>query len=385
MNLSFTLRIPAYGLLFIINPYNIKKPTLLTLENIGRFLEIIATIVLSSYFPILTYSFFKFRLVRKKEELMLLIERMKLVGSITKETLQKRITKEFAPGDYFLPLSFITMLTFIGMYLLFLSWSIYPDKSYSSLLFSGAEFWQNATDLKTERKTVSVIAFAIMGGYVSASQYVYRRFSTVDLTPGSFFSVSLRIVFATLISLMLMYAFSDVKLMNGNWILVIAFLTGIFPDSGLRLLLEKVSIFSSKMDDQHINYPLGKIEGISEMHKIRLNEIGIDNVQNLAQFDFLMLIIKTPFPVRTLLDWVSQAKLLIEFQDQTEELQKVGVRNVLDFVDALDGHEDRYEEISQICGIHVLSLKINFDNIKQDQSVTLLQHFRSHLENFNLK
>lgn len=316
---------------------------------------------------------------------MLLIERLKLVGNINKETLQERMTKEFAPGDYFLPLSFITLLTFIGMYLLFLGWTIYPDaKSYSSVLFSGAEFWQNAPDLKTERRTVAVIAFAIMGGYVSASQYVYRRFATIDLTPGSFFSVSLRIVFATLISLMLMFTFSDVNILNSNLILVIAFLSGIFPDTGFRLLLEKVSLFSSKMDNQHVNYPLGKIEGISEMHKIRLNEIGIDNVQNLAQFDFLMLIIKTPFPVRTLLDWVSQAKLLIEFQDQTEELQKVGVRNVLDFVDALEGHEDRYDEISTICGISTLALKVNFDNIKNDQSISLLNHFRNHLENFNL-
>ncbi len=355
------------------------------MDDIGRYLEIAATIILSSYFPILTYSFFKFRLVRKKEELMLLIERLNLVGSISKETLQERMTKEFAPGDYILPLTFITLLTFIGMFLLFLGWSIYPDaKSYSSVLFSGAEFWQNAPDLNTERRTVAVIAFAIMGGYVSASQYVYRRFSTVDLTPGSFFSVSLRIVFATLISLMLMFTFSDIKILDSNLILVLAFLTGIFPDTGVRLLMEKMSIFSSKMDDQHINYPLGKIEGISEMHKIRLNEIGIDNVQNLAQFDFLMLIIKTPFPVRTLLDWVSQAKLLLEFQDQTEELQKVGVRNVLDFVDALDGHAERCEEISAICGINTLSLKVNLDNIKNDQSVALLNHFRNHLENLSL-
>lgn len=349
----------------------------------GRLLEVCATIVLSGYFPILTYSFFKYRLVKKKEELTFLIERLKLTGSIDKKSLQDRISKEFAPGDYLLPLSFLTMLTFLGMFMLFLSWAIYGLKDgYASVLFSGSEFWTQATELKAERRSVAVIAFAIMGGYVSAAQYIYRRFSTVDLTPGSFFSVSLRMVFATLISLMLMFVFSGTPVENTDIILVLAFLTGVFPDSGLRLLKEKITMFSSKMDDQHVNYSLGKIEGISEMHKIRLNEIGIDNVQNLAQYNFFMLIIKTPFAVRTLLDWMAQAKLLIEFQDQTEDLQKVGVRNVLDYVDALDGHPERFEEVSEITGINELALKINFENVSSDQSIALLMHFRNNLESF---
>ncbi|MEO9804871.1 MAG: hypothetical protein ABJF04_16565 [Reichenbachiella sp.] len=353
-------------------------------NHIGRALEICATIVLSGYFPILTYSFFKYRLIKKKEELTMLIERLKLTGNIDKESLQDRISKEFAPGDYLLPLSFLTALTFLGMFMLFLSWAIYGLKGgYSSVLFSGSEFWTETTELQTEKRSLAVIAFAIMGGYVSAAQYVYRRFSTIDLTPGSFFSVSLRIVFATLISLMLMFVFSGTTVVDSNIILVLAFLTGVFPDSGLRLLMEKISIFSSKMDDQNVNYSLGKIEGISEMHKIRLNEIGIDNVQNLAQFNFFMLIIKTPFAVRTLLDWMAQAKLLIEFQNQTEELQKVGVRNVLDYLDALDGHSERFKEISEITGINELALKVNFENIQNDQSVTLLMHFRNNLESFD--
>ncbi|MEO9967808.1 MAG: hypothetical protein ABJF11_18595 [Reichenbachiella sp.] len=355
-------------------------------EYTGRILEVIATLILSSYFPILTYSFFKFRLVRKKEELMLLIERLNLTGSISKENLHERIKKEFAPGDYFLPLTFLTMLTFLGMFMLFLSWAIYGiEGDYSSVLFSGNEFWTKADTLQTERRSLAVIAFAIMGGYVSASQYIYRRFSTIDLTPGSFFSVSLRIVFATLISLMIMFVLSDTPIVNSNVILVLAFLTGVFPDTGLRVLMEKITIFSSKMDDQHINFPLGKIEGISEMHKIRLNEIGIDNVQNLAQYNFFMLIIKTPFAVRTLLDWVAQAKLQLEFQNQTVELQKIGVRNVLDYMDALVGHPDRFKEISTICDINELALKVNFENIQNDESVSLLMHFRNNLEKLNMK
>lgn len=349
----------------------------------GRLLEIIATLVLCGYFPILTYSFFKFRLVKKKQELSLLIDRLNLVGHVNKENLQDQITKEFAPGDYLLPLTFLTALTSLGMFMLFLSWTIYDVKEgYSSVLFSGSEFWTQTAKLSTEKRSLSVMAFAIMGGYVSAAQYVYRRFSTIDLTPGSFFSVSLRIVFATLIALMILFAFADTAIVNSNIILVIAFLTGIFPDSGFKLLMEKVSIFSSKVDEKQVNYSLGSIEGISEMHKIRLHEIGIDNVQNLAQFNFFMLIIKTPFAVRTLLDWMAQAKLMIEFQDQTRELQKVGIRNVMDFLDALEEHPDRFDEIAKITGINKLALQVNFENIRSDRSVELLMHLRNNMEIF---
>lgn len=353
--------------------------------TIGRGLEIGAVIVLTSYFPLLTYSFFKYRLIRKQEELIMLMEKTSLL-EVNIDKMKERIKKEYELRDYLLPLIFVTSLTLLGMTLLFLAWSIYEfeNDAYSSVLFSGSDFWMMSDTLVIEKRSVAVLAFALMGSYINASQYIYRRFATIDLTPGNFFSVGLRMILSALVSMLLAFVVQDTFLANSNMILAIAFLTGFFPETGFKLLLDKVRIFSSKMEQEFKNCELGHIEGISDMHQIRLKEIGIDNVQNLAQYNFFMLIIKTPFPIRTLLDWCAQAKLLVEFQEDSKKLRKVGIRNALDYMDAMNKHADRIDEISTITGINKLALEINHQNIKNDKSIELLMKFRHHQEGFHL-
>lgn len=357
--------------------------------SLAQILEAIAVVVLSSYFIIITFSFFKFRLSRKKEQLSSLISNLKLdAGNFD---LQKNFDREFSRNDYLLPVIFVSLLSFFGIFLLLLGWLLYDQPGdaalVKSMLWSGSEFWNDEV-YGREKKSLTVVAWALFGGYLSGGQYIYRRFSTIDLTPGNFFSIGIRMVLAPIISLMLSYLITsdDPSSVYSNGILVIAFLTGLFPERGLRLLLDKSSsFFPSKNDKEVKNMPLESIEGISYMHRLRLNEVGIDNVQNLAQFNFLLLIIKTPFPARILLDWVSQAKLLMEFREYAPELHRVGIRSALDYMDAMDENEDRLTEIARITGLEPLMLEINYKNLKGDKSVWLLDHFRQNLEQISLR
>jgi hypothetical protein len=57
------------------------------------------------------------------------------------------------------------------------------------------------------------------------------------------------------------------------------------------------------------------IEGINVFHKVRLGEVGIDNVQNLAEANVIGLLLKTPFNPSQLIDWIAQAKLYLYFKD----------------------------------------------------------------------
>jgi len=355
----------------------------------GRILEIVTVLVLSSYFPILTYSFFRYRLTRKQQELELLLDRVNLLKN-QPGAVKEHMAREFTSRDYILPVTFVTFITFVGMVILLASWVIYglpgADNSdgYRSVIFSGSAFWETASVYSTEKRNLAVVAFSIMGSFIGGSQYIYRRFSTIDLTPGNFFSVGIRMVNAALISLMLAFLSKDVGLSEGNHILAISFLVGLFPERGMRLLLNKVKFFP-KVEDEFKNRPVEVVEGISALHKQRLAEVGIDNVQNLAYFNFLILIIKTPFPVQMLLDWTAQAKLVVEFQHEFELLQKAGIRNVLDFLDALQNGANRLEEIAQITGISRLALEVNHENLRNDQSVQLLVHFKSELETFRVE
>lgn len=350
---------------------------------IGQTIEIVAALVLSAYFPFLVYSFFKYRLGRKQEELRMLLQRADLVSSFNLESLEKRLEKEFSYRDYLLPVSFLTIITLIGMALLIPSWVIYDTtgKSYQSLLLSGSEFWTDSEVFQIEKRNVSVVAFAIMGSYISGSRYIYRRFSTIDLTPGNFFSVGLRTIMAVLVSLMLAFILPDNILVRPDVILVVAFLTGIYPESGFQMLLNKVKIFPRDKEASKVNFSLDYVEGMSDMHKLRLTEVGIDNVQNLAQFNLILLIIKTPFPVRTLVDWCAQAKLIVEFRHEYAELQKAGIRTVLDLLDACKGGDPaRIKAIAETSGISQLSIEVNYENMACDRSVALLNHFKHYLE-----
>src|SRR6266487_5574137 len=76
--------------------------------------------------------------------------------------------------------------------------------------------------------------------------------------------------------------------------------------------------------------PLEMIEGINIAHKIRLNEIGIDNAQNLAEANLLELLIRTPFKPRLLIDWIGQARLYIYFKNDIVNLRKSGIRTIID-------------------------------------------------------
>ena len=355
--------------------------------TLAQSLEAIATVVLSSFFIIITFAFFRYRLVRKQEELNSLIDGMNLGEKIG--NFKDQMRKEFSPRDYALPLIFVTVVSFIGLFLLLLGWMLYdiPEDTplIKSMLWSGAEFW-NDDVYGREKKSLAIVAWSILGGYMGGAQYIYRRFATIDLTPGNFFSLGIRMIIAPVIALLIAFATGwDSPEVSNEGVLVIAFLTGLFPERGMKVLMDRASgIFPTKNDNEVENFPLEAIQGVSYFHRVRLNEVGIDNVQNLAQFNFLLLVIKTPFPVRVLLDWVSQAKLLMEFHEDTPALTKVGIRSALDYVEATDQHPERLPEIARITGLEQILLEVNLKNLSTDKSLWLLREFKSHLEKVRL-
>ena len=367
---------------FISNSYRILEEITQAMSA-AQILEAVATVVLSSFFVVITFSFFKYRLVRKQEELNSLLADLKL--STHSKKLNTHLATEFSKGDYILPLAFVTIVSFLGIFLLLLGWSLYdpePNGFIKSMIWSGSDFW-NDPIYGNEKKSLSIVAWALFGSFLSGAQYIYRRFSTIDLTPGNFFSTGIRMIMAPVIALMTAYVigWEEPAIDNENLIIVISFLIGLFPERGLKTLIDKTGhIFPFSKSKEADNIPLEAIEGVSYMHRLRLNELGIDNVQNLSQYNFLLLIVKTPFPVRILLDWVSQAKLMMEFHNHCDALAKAGIRSALDFVDAVSTHEDAIQRISKLKEIEPLVLEINLKNLEEDKSLQLLEHFKTNIE-----
>jgi hypothetical protein len=86
--------------------------------------------------------------------------------------------------------------------------------------------------------------------------------------------------------------------------------------------------------------PLSMIEGMTSYDIFRMEELGIDTCYDLANADFVPLLLKTSYGARELIDWLLQAKLCVRFGDGTIELRERGIRTVTDFA----GLDDAYLE-----------------------------------------
>ena len=62
--------------------------------------------------------------------------------------------------------------------------------------------------------------------------------------------------------------------------------------------------------------PLQMVKGINIWKAYRLEEEGIENVQNLATADVTELAVRTHYNFRTLIDWIDQSLLLVRLTSE---------------------------------------------------------------------
>jgi hypothetical protein len=110
----------------------------------------------------------------------------------------------------------------------------------------------------------------------------------------------------------------------------LAFLIGMFPQTGIRWLTERLPLFAPEPNPAVRHAPLAMIEGIEIHDTLRLEELGIDTCYDLAAADFVPLVLKTPYSARQLVDWILQAKLCIYLGDAVKDLRQHGVRTISD-------------------------------------------------------
>jgi hypothetical protein len=188
------------------------------------------------------------------------------------------------------------------------------------------------------RRGVVSIGMAFLGAYIWSLQYVFRRMMTLDLPPGAYYSIGGRMVYSAFVALVLqhfLYSFSSAESSEYNemlnrQIMTVSFFVGIFPDRALAWMKDGLGRIFAEKSDAAASLPLEMLEGISGFHKARLGDLGIDNVQNLAQSSLMELILKTPFEPRVIIDWMAQARLCLEFKDKTKYIRGAGVRTIFD-------------------------------------------------------
>ncbi len=103
-----------------------------------------------------------------------------------------------------------------------------------------------------------------------------------------------------------------------------------FPQRGLRWLTSHLPILSAEHNPAVRELPLNLIEGIEGHDQLRMEEVGIDSCYDLANADFVPLLIETPYSARALVDWILQAKLCVYFGADVQCFRQYSIRTILD-------------------------------------------------------
>jgi hypothetical protein len=345
-------------------------------------MRILGVLFLTSFMPLTAYSFFKFRLKQKDAEYRRILEKLGYTGDNAPAYIPT-IAKEYTASDYIMPVAFATFMTFLGSMVLIMGPSLQgrPDLSLVLIGPKLATMKFDVPGLGTKFQTMLIIAMAFSGAYVWSIQNVFRRLATVDLPPGAYYGVAVRMLFSIFIALMLYYLLmSDTQAgFMQNALPVTAFLAGMFPQRALQYIQERVQFTSQKQSEGRSDpLPLSMIEGIELFQRVRLAELGIDNAQNLAQANGIDLLLRTPFNPRVLWDWIGQARLYLYFKEDVNKLRMAGVRTIFEFK-KLGREEKVLSALAKSSGISIERLGVVAGLVHDDADVEKLQEGASRL------
>jgi hypothetical protein len=348
--------------------------------SVALYFKITLIVCLSSFMIVTAYSFLHFRLIKKEIEYCKLLNALGVMDEEIRLSL-RAVSQEYALGDYWIPVTFATAVCVLGFYsLLFGADMVSEHYGKPNMLLTGMVM--KSTDEMQELRWQSqlVLCLAFTGAFIWSAQNIIRRLITGDLTPGTYYSSALRMVFASLVSLMLSYTLETLPTAGytRESLPVIAFLSGMLPDNTFTYLKERVSTFIKTGMKMSHDLPLEMIEGINVFHKLRLSEVGIDNAQNLAEANLIELVLKTPFNPSQLIDWIAQAKLYVYFKDNIDRLRALGIRTVFDLHSLCDD-EEGLALLAEEGKISKVGLNVVCGRLKDDETTLRLFGFRRKL------
>jgi tetratricopeptide (TPR) repeat protein len=282
---------------------------------------------LAGLFPYLLYSFFigARRLILKRD-FELNLQRLGLNSA--DESFVERFNAVFGAEDRLsqfarAPLILLTVLLLIGWFLVY-----YPRVPDDTPLL-----WPNFNPL----------SLGFLGAYFITLMVLYQRYVTNDLKPPLFVAIAVRVLMVLILDMVLGLAAGRQLGAAGSpdsttWpVLVAAFVIGIFPAAGVRLLTQTASrvIALAKYESFDEPLPLSRLDGMNILSELRLYDEGINNLENMATADIVELFLQTRFPAERIIDWVDQALLQIHVVDENvgEAYRRLGVRTASDLAD----------------------------------------------------
>jgi hypothetical protein len=241
--------------------------------------------------------------------------------------------------------------------------------------------------------------YGFLGAYVFSLQLIYRRYTTLDLQP----SVYMYCTFTLIAGLVFNYvAFDAFKAIAGQdntanitgvgagLSAILAFSLGYFPNFALQWFNRVAATALGGSQRRADTLPLALIDGVSELHEVRLRDNGIDNVPNLATAEIHDLVVNTNFDLQQVVDWVDQALLYLHLEPSAiENFRRAGIRTLTDFqslwkklcvdrgdsADNQKAKEDRRREIANQLLTTPERLTILYESTEKGPNIDYVKNF----------
>ncbi|PYP82301.1 MAG: hypothetical protein DMG65_26620 [Candidatus Angelobacter sp. Gp1-AA117] len=182
-------------------------------------------------------------------------------------------------------------------------WILLGD-AYLNKNFSSGETWFFPAKLVDR---AAPMLYTFIGVYLFNLGSLIRRLYLADLNEQVFWGAINRLWLSLGLGLVVAKTFSE------PWLFFsIGFIANIVLEWVLEKSLKLLNVTKPSTED----LPLLMVKGINIWKTYRLEEEGIENVQNLATADVTELAVRTHYNFRTLIDWIDQSLLLVRLTSE---------------------------------------------------------------------
>jgi hypothetical protein len=194
-------------------------------------------------------------------------------------------------------------------------------------------------DVGTERRegpllalftpTSAILPFAFLGAYLFAVLTAMRSYFRGDLLPKAYSQMAARMLIVVTLAAVLGALSEAIAPTDGDtsyspWLLALAFLAGLVPNTVLQFLSESTRRYFRLpgrfrvVDPQ----PLTILQGIDLYDRARLEQEGVTTVAGLVYADLMDLMVQTRISTARLVDWLDQAVLKLYTAEEHTAAEK---------------------------------------------------------------